>query len=45
MSDCVVFVEHGRRKTVLVTDVIYALRRRGRPIYGFDAVSNNFSRK
>lgn len=39
------FVEHGRRKTVMVTDVIYALRRKGKPIYGFDVVNKNFSRK
>jgi histone H4 len=45
LRDCAVFVEHARRKTVVVADVIYALRRKGRPIYGFDAVSQNFSRK
>ena len=44
VRDCVIFVEHGRRKTVLVTDVVFALRRRGRPIYGFERVSGNFSR-
>jgi hypothetical protein len=27
---------------VLVTDVMYALRRKGRPIYGFDVVSGSF---
>ncbi|KAH8808942.1 histone-fold-containing protein [Xylogone sp. PMI_703] len=36
IHDCVVYVEHGNRKTVTVTDVIFALRRIGRPIYGFD---------
>jgi len=44
LKDCVEFVEYGRRRTVLVTDVIYALRRRGRPIYGFEPVTSNFSR-
>jgi histone H4 len=39
------FVEHGQRKTVLVTDVIYALRRKGRPIYGFEAIPGSFARK
>jgi hypothetical protein len=34
----------GNDELLLVTDVIYALRRRGRPIYGFEPVSSNFSR-
>lgn len=54
LNDCAIYVEHGHRKTVTVTDVgfrlsflpfsiadfvfqvIFALRRLGRPIYGFD---------
>ncbi|TGZ80908.1 histone-fold-containing protein, partial [Ascodesmis nigricans] len=34
LRDCCIFVEHGKRKTVTVTDVVFALRRIGRPIYG-----------
>jgi hypothetical protein len=34
MRDCVAYVEHGRRNTVTVTDVVFALKRVGRPVYG-----------
>ncbi|KAJ4389747.1 Histone H4 [Gnomoniopsis smithogilvyi] len=36
LRDCVTYVEHRQAKTVTVLDVIHALRRIGRPIYGFD---------
>jgi len=36
IKDCVIFVEHSKRKTVTVSDVIFALKRLGNPIYGFD---------
>ncbi|KAL2044334.1 hypothetical protein N7G274_003039 [Stereocaulon virgatum] len=36
LHDCTAYVQHSNRKTVTVTDVIFALRRLGRPIYGFD---------
>ncbi|KAK3318265.1 hypothetical protein B0H66DRAFT_602859 [Apodospora peruviana] len=36
IRDCVTYVEHRNAKTVTVNDVIFALRRIGRPIYGFD---------
>jgi len=29
--------EYRNAKTVITTDVIFALKRLGRPIYGFDA--------
>ncbi|KAM0154230.1 hypothetical protein ACHAQE_006092 [Botrytis cinerea] len=38
LKDCVALVEHSKRKTVTVNDVIWALRRQGRPIYGFDNI-------
>jgi len=31
----VTYTEHGRRKTVSVLDVIYALRQQGRTLYGY----------
>jgi len=40
LRDCVTYVEHAKRQTVTVTDVIYAVKRRGRPIYGFDPETN-----
>jgi len=40
LADCVAYCEHARRKTVTVTDVIFALKRLGRPIYGFDKETN-----
>ncbi|MCJ1472501.1 hypothetical protein MMC13_001149 [Lambiella insularis] len=36
IRDCVAYVDHANRKTVMVTDVIFALKRLGNPIYGFD---------
>ncbi|KAK3398554.1 histone-fold-containing protein [Sordaria brevicollis] len=36
LRDCVTYTEHRHAKTVTVTDVIFALRRIGKPIYGFD---------
>ncbi|PIO64403.1 core histone H2A/H2B/H3/H4 [Teladorsagia circumcincta] len=31
----VIYCEHGRRTTVTAMDVVYALKRQGRTIYGF----------
>ncbi|KAJ9148949.1 hypothetical protein NKR23_g4561 [Pleurostoma richardsiae] len=36
LQDCVTYTEYRRAKTVTVSDVIFSLRRIGRPIYGFD---------
>ena len=35
IEDAVKYTEHARRKTVTAMDVIYALKRQGRTIYGF----------
>eukprot|EP00802_Teleaulax_amphioxeia_P021395 Tamp_21750.p1 GENE.Tamp_21750~~Tamp_21750.p1 ORF type:complete len:223 (+),score=19.25 Tamp_21750:99-671(+) len=35
VRDAVTYTEHARRKTVTAMDVIYALKRQGRTIYGF----------
>ncbi|APA13001.1 predicted protein [Sclerotinia sclerotiorum 1980 UF-70] len=40
LRDCVAIVEHSKRKTVTANDVIWALRRQGRPIYGFDNIND-----
>jgi histone H4 len=37
VRDAVTYTEHARRKTVTAMDVIYALKRQGRTIYGFGA--------
>ena len=34
IRDTVTYTEHARRKTVLTSDVIHALKHQGRPIYG-----------
>ncbi|CAH1432391.1 unnamed protein product [Lactuca virosa] len=34
-SDAVTYTEHARRKTVTAMDVVYALKRQGRTLYGF----------
>lgn len=36
LKDCATYVEHAQRRTITVVDVIFALKRQGRPIYGFD---------
>jgi histone H4 len=35
IHDTLVYTEHGRCKTVTAMDVVYALKRQGRPLYGF----------
>lgn len=35
IRDAVTFCEHARRKTVSALDVVYALKRQGRTLYGF----------
>ena len=35
MRDAVTYTEHAKRKTVQATDVVYALKRQGRTLYGF----------
>ena len=35
MRDAATYAEHGRRMTVTAFDVVYALKRQGRTLYGF----------
>jgi len=35
VKDTITYTEHARRKTVLAMDVIYALKRQGRALYGY----------
>ena len=35
VRDAVTFTEHARRKTVTVGDILYALKRQGKTLYGF----------
>ena len=37
IRDALTLIEHGRRKTVTAMDVVYALKRQGRTLYGFGA--------
>ena len=36
IRDAVTYTEHARRKTVTAMDVVFALKRQGRSLYGFD---------
>ncbi|KAJ6958000.1 hypothetical protein NC653_039845 [Populus alba x Populus x berolinensis] len=36
IRDAVTYTEHARRKTVTAMDVVYALKRQGRTLYGFN---------
>ena len=35
IRDSVTYTEHARRKTVTAMDVVYALKRQGRTLYGY----------
>merc|ERR1712054_641075 len=37
VKDAVTYTEHSKRKTVTALDVVYALKRNGKTIYGFGA--------
>ncbi|XP_035584250.1 uncharacterized protein LOC113926890 [Zalophus californianus] len=39
IRDAVTYTEHAKRKTVTAMDVVYALKRQGRTLYGFGALS------
>nr|XP_059879796.1 uncharacterized protein LOC132432957 [Delphinus delphis] len=40
IRDAVTYTEHAKRKTVTAMDVVYALKRQGRTLYGFGAQSS-----
>ena len=35
IRDAITYTEHAKRKTVTAEDIVYALRRQGRTLYGF----------
>ncbi len=35
MQDAVTYTDHAKRKTISSLDVVYALKRQGRTLYGF----------
>ena len=35
VRDAVTYTEHAKRKTVTALDVVYALKRQGKTLYGF----------
>lgn len=37
VRDAITYTEHAKRKTVNAMDVVYALKRQGRTLYGFGA--------
>ena len=39
IRDAITYTEHARRKTVTVTDILYALKRNGRAIYGYGMIN------
>ncbi|GMP22954.1 hypothetical protein CsSME_00000732 [Camellia sinensis var. sinensis] len=42
IRDAVTYTEHARRKTVTAMDVVYALKRQGRTLYGFGGLQAEF---
>ncbi|KAH0467308.1 hypothetical protein IEQ34_004546 [Dendrobium chrysotoxum] len=45
IRDAVTYTEHAHRKTVTAMDVVYALKRLGRTIYGFGAKSRSVQQR
>ncbi|XP_045356361.1 uncharacterized protein LOC123609392 [Leopardus geoffroyi] len=43
IRDAVTYTEHAKRKTVTAMDVVYALKRQGRTLYGFGAERRTMS--
>ena len=43
IRDAVTYTEHARRKTVTAMDVVYALKRQGRTLYGFGGSATSFT--
>ncbi|KAL4837888.1 hypothetical protein H8958_014544 [Nasalis larvatus] len=39
IRDAITYTEHAKRKTVTAMDVVYALKRQGRTLYGFGAMA------
>ena len=35
LNDVITYTEHAKRKTVMAMDVVYALKRQGKQIYGY----------
>ena len=35
LKDAIAYTEHARRKTINAMDIVYALKRQGKSIYGF----------
>ncbi len=35
IRDAVVYTTHAKRRTVSVADIVYALKRQGKTVYGF----------
>ncbi len=36
VRDAITYADHARRKTISVMDVVFALKRNGKTLYGFD---------
>ncbi len=38
LIDAVTYTEHGKRKTVSALDVVFALKRQGKTLYGYSVL-------
>ena len=45
LRDAVTYCEHARRKTVSAMDIVHALKRQGRTLYGYGGPEGSWSRK
>ncbi|XP_061295084.1 histone H4-like [Bos javanicus] len=43
IRDAVTYTEHAKWETVTATDVVYALKRQGRTLYGFGSLAFSFA--
>ncbi|XP_063717649.1 late histone H2A.L3-like [Symsagittifera roscoffensis] len=44
IRDAVTYTEHAKRKTVVAMDIVYALKRQGKTLYGFGASTTTTTR-
>ncbi|ETO99643.1 hypothetical protein F441_22941 [Phytophthora nicotianae CJ01A1] len=45
INGAIVYTHHANRKTIKTMDVVYALKRQGQMLYGFDSGSSKLTKK
>ncbi|ETN03582.1 hypothetical protein PPTG_15566 [Phytophthora nicotianae INRA-310] len=45
INDVIVYTQHANRKTIKTMDVVYALKRQGQMLYGFNSGLSKITKK